>query len=90
MQRMVASLTGEPIADGCDRTHLWDERVYVALPSGHDLAERSEISWPELRALHFIVSDTDPGPKIHDYLVKHLADWAIIRTSSVMPSAGTI
>lgn len=73
-QTDVAFLTGEPVADGCDRAHLWDERVYVALPSDHELALRHEISWDDLRDRHFIVSEADPGPEICDYLVKHLAE----------------
>ncbi|WP_448116994.1 LysR substrate-binding domain-containing protein [Mesorhizobium amorphae] len=70
----IAFLTGQPIADGCDLAHLWNERVYVALPSDHELARKREIAWGNLRDRHFIVSETDPGPEIHDYLVKHLAD----------------
>jgi DNA-binding transcriptional LysR family regulator len=70
----VAFLTGEPIADGCDLAHLWNERVFVALPSNDDLSRKRKITWKDLRDRHFIVSETDPGPEIHDYLVKHLAD----------------
>ncbi len=70
----VAFLTGEPIADGCDLVHLWNERVFVALPDDDDLSRNREISWTDLRDRRFIVSETDPGPEIHDYLVKHLAD----------------
>ena len=70
----IAFLTGQPIADGCDVTHLWNERVYVALPGSHELASGSEISWADLADRHFIISETDPGPEIHDYLIKHLAD----------------
>lgn len=73
-QTDVAFLTGEPTADGCDRTHMWNERVYVTLPSDHELAPSDEISWADLRDRHFIVSEADPGPEIHDYLVKHLAE----------------
>jgi DNA-binding transcriptional LysR family regulator len=73
-QMDVAFLTGEPIADGCDRAHLWNELVYVALPSDDELVARENISWHDLRDRHFIVSEADPGPEIHDYLVKHLAD----------------
>ena len=70
----VAFLTGQPIADGCDVAHLWNERVYVALPTDHELASGSEILWADLADGHFIISETDPGPEIHDYLIKHLAD----------------
>lgn len=70
----VAFLTGHPIANGCDVDHLWDERVYVALPRDHELVTQREISWLDLRTRHFIVSEGDPGPEIYDYLVMHLAD----------------
>lgn len=70
----VAFLTGEPIADGCDLAHLWNERVFVALPNDDGLSRNREISWADLRDRHFIISEADPGPEIHDYLVKHLAD----------------
>lgn len=39
----VAFLTGKPIAEGCDMTHLWNERVLVALPSDHVLTSRPEV-----------------------------------------------
>lgn len=70
----IAFLTGTPIAEGCDLVHLWEERVFVALPKDHELALRAEISWRDLRNRRFIVSETDPGPEIHDYIMKHLVD----------------
>lgn len=70
----VAFLTGQPIAAGCEIAQLWTERVFVALPKGHSLAVRKEISWHDLREHRFIVSEVEPGREIYDYLVKHLAD----------------
>lgn len=70
----VAFLTGEPAAYGCETARLWEERVFVVLSQDHDLARCEEIAWDDLRDEHFIVSEVDPGPEIHDYLVKHLAD----------------
>lgn len=70
----IAFLTGEPPAEGCDSTQLWNERVFVVLPMNDALSRSRAISWEDLRNRHFIVSETDPGPEIHDYLVKHLAD----------------
>jgi hypothetical protein len=32
------------------------------------------ISWSDLKNEHFLVSETDPGPEIHNFLVKNLAD----------------
>lgn len=70
----VAFLTGEPVAYGCETTRLWEERVFAVLPQDHGLVEREKIGWDDLRDEHFIVSETNPGPEIHDYLVKHLAE----------------
>lgn len=69
----VAFLAGEPIAHGCETTKLWKERVYVVLPRNHNLKKRAEFDWSDLRDQHFIVSQTNPGQEIHDYLVTHLA-----------------
>lgn len=70
----VAFLTGTPSAEGCDLTHLWNERIYVVMSARHDLAGKEEIAWIDLRNMEFIVSEAAPGPEIHDYLVKHLAE----------------
>lgn len=70
----IAFLTGEPMADGCDQAHLWNERVYVVLPTDHEFTSNAELSWRNLQGRTFIISETDPGPEIHDYLVKHLAN----------------
>lgn len=69
----VAFLTGDPLGNGCDSAQLWTERVFLALPSDHALTRNDEIRWKDLRRQHFIVSEADPGPEIHDFLVKHLS-----------------
>lgn len=70
----IAFLTGTPAAEGCDVAHLWDERVFVVLPGNDALARKREIGWDDLRHRQFIVSEADPGPEIHDYLMKHLTE----------------
>lgn len=75
VQLDLAFLTGEPIAEGCELAHLWTERVFVALPKKHDLAAKRTLSWNDLRGRQFIVSESDPGPEIYDFLVKHLGDF---------------
>jgi DNA-binding transcriptional LysR family regulator len=70
----VAFLAGEPVAYGCEAARLWEERVFVVLPIDHGLVACEEIGWNDLRDEPFIVSETNPGPEIHDYLVKHLAE----------------
>lgn len=70
----IAFVAGHPPFLDCDSEHLWSERIFVALPRGHELADCDEISWDELRHQTFIVSETEPGPEIHDYILKHLSD----------------
>lgn len=70
----IAFVTGTPISRGCDVAHLWDERIYVVMPETDELADRKEIGWSDLYDRHFVVSEVQPGPEIHDYLVKHLGD----------------
>lgn len=70
----IAFLTGAPSIDGCDLAHLWNERVYVAMSCRHELTEKKEVAWSDLRHREFIVSEAPPGPEVHDYLVKHLAE----------------
>lgn len=70
----VAFLTGTPAAEGCDVSHLWNERVYVAMSEKHELAGKAELNWNDLRDQSFIVSEAQSGAEIHEYLVKHLAE----------------
>lgn len=70
----VTFLTGEPVAYGCETARLWEERVFAVLPQDHGLIENGEVAWGDLHDEHFIFRKTNPGPEIHDYLVKHLAE----------------
>jgi DNA-binding transcriptional LysR family regulator len=56
-----------------DTVTLWAERLVVALPKGHPLADRSVIYWPELRRERFLISHHDPGPDIRIVLLRYLA-----------------
>ncbi len=70
----VAFLTGRSEISDCDTEHFWTEKVFVVIPCDHPLAAQGRLSWEQLRDQHFIVSETYPGPEIHDYLIKHLAE----------------
>ena len=65
----IAFLTGTQERPGCETAHLWCERVFAVLPTGHALAEKDEVVWHDLAHEWFIVSDAPPGQEIHDYLV---------------------
>lgn len=69
----VAFVTGDLIVPGLDVERLWSERVFVVLTADHPLAGDKEISWSSLRNERFIVSSDQPGPEIHDFIVKQLA-----------------
>lgn len=72
----AAIVTGFEQVSGCETRELWCERVYVALSEDHPLAARSKLDWPDLKAERFIVRRGEPGPEIHDYIVRRSADYS--------------
>lgn len=52
---------------------LWSERMLVALPAAHLLAEREVVHWTDLRREHFRLPAADPGPDIRDMLLGRLS-----------------
>ncbi|WCM27381.1 LysR family transcriptional regulator [Sphingomonas sp. QA11] len=76
-RRLDAALVpGSDAVRGCETRVLWRERVHVALSEGHPLAGRRELDWSDLKAEHFIVSRGEPGPEVHDYIVRRSADFS--------------
>ena len=57
-----------------DSALLIEEPIYIALHEDDPLAERKRLTWDEVRETHFLVSATEPGPEIHEYLIRRLAD----------------
>lgn len=72
----AAIITGSGPVFGCETREIWRERVHVALPEDHLLAARNKLDWPELKAEHFIVSRGEPGPEVHNYIVRRSADYS--------------
>lgn len=70
----VAFITGIPTALGFDFELFWHERVFVVVPVAHPLAEEKDVLWSTLRDAQFIVSSDQPGPEIHDFIVKQLSE----------------
>lgn len=70
----IAFVTGERKILDCETVVLWKERVFLVLPDTHPLADRNVVTWSDLRDEQFVVSESEPGPEIHDYLIKHLAE----------------
>lgn len=69
----VAFVTGAPSVPNHLVKCLWNEKIYVALPSSHELTSRNEIWWRDLRSETFIVSQGGPGSDIEDHLIRTLS-----------------
>ena len=61
---------------GCEVEEFWHERVHVAIDIRHPLAASNSLDWSQLREEHFIVSALEPGPEVHDYIVRRVADYS--------------
>lgn len=69
----IAILMGEAGHNGFRREPFWSERVLIALPVGHLLAEREVVLWTDLRSEPFILSALDPGLDLRDMIGARLA-----------------
>ena len=72
----IAFFTGNAPVAGCDVEEFWRERVHVAMAVHHPLASSNALDWPQLRDERFIVSTMEPGPEVHDYIVRRVADYS--------------
>ena len=69
----IAILMGAAGYEGFRCEPLWSERMLVALPASHPLAERDVVHWTDLRSERFLLPVADPGPEIRDMLLGRLA-----------------
>lgn len=58
---------------------LWQEKVLVAMPESHRLANKEDLTWDDLRDEKIFLG-RDPGPELRDHLV------AKLRASGNVPS----
>ena len=70
----IAFVMGAASAPNCETAPFWTERAFVVLPRGHPLCRKETIEWTALRDERFILRQSDPGPVIHDYVIKRLAE----------------
>jgi DNA-binding transcriptional LysR family regulator len=69
----LAIVTGEAKEQDNESLSLWSERVLVALPQAHPLAERTFLYWTDLTDEKFLLSRRGPGPDLRDMLIAKLA-----------------
>jgi DNA-binding transcriptional LysR family regulator len=65
----TAIVTGEVTQGGDGTLPLWSERIVLALPEGHPLAERETIYWTDLRGEIVLLSQCDQEREFEDILV---------------------
>jgi len=69
----IAILMGSASQDGFRCEPLWSERILVALPTSHPVAERDVVHWTDLRGERFLLPAADPGPELRDMLLGRLS-----------------
>jgi len=69
----VAFVRDTSQASGCESLRLWSERLFVVLPEDHALSAREELTWTELRNVHWIVRQS-VGPQLHERITTRLTD----------------
>ncbi len=69
----IAILIGDTEHIGFRGEPFWSERVLVAMPASHALADRDMVHWTDLRSEGFILPAADPGPEICDMLTGRLS-----------------
>lgn len=68
----IVMVLGEPAFRSYAHLSLWSERIMVALPIAHPLADRDFVYWTDLKDERFVISLRDPGPEINDVLLSKL------------------
>lgn len=68
----VAILTGETSHGDSTILPLWSERVLIALPEGHPLADKETIRWTDLHGETVLLCQNDQGDEFEDLLTARL------------------
>ncbi|MBV9811714.1 MAG: LysR family transcriptional regulator, partial [Acetobacteraceae bacterium] len=68
----VAFVPGTPATHGCESERVWSERIMVAMPIQHRLAGMAEIAWTDIASEHILVTQTAPGPEVHEFILRHM------------------
>ena len=66
--------SGEPDSDADGNLLLAREELFVAISSDAALARRRHLVWKDVSDETFIVSAQEPGPEIHDYILRRISD----------------
>ncbi|EQB01604.1 LysR family transcriptional regulator [Sphingobium quisquiliarum P25] len=64
----IAIMIGETPYQGQMSRPFWSERILLAMPEGHRLADRERIHWTDLTGERFLLPERDPGPETRNML----------------------
>lgn len=70
----VVMAAGTGVLDICDTLLIDEEEIFLAVPSGSPLATKQRLGWTEVEGEVFLLSSREPGPEIHDYILRRLSD----------------
>lgn len=71
----IAFFSGNAPLSDCDVLELWRERIHVVLAENHRLADRNIVGWSDIRDERFIATAHEPGPEVHDYIIRRSAGY---------------
>ncbi|MBM7067538.1 LysR family transcriptional regulator [Actibacterium sp. 188UL27-1] len=70
----VVLASGEPSPEDGDGLLFARERIFLAVASDHRWAELDQLRWEDVRKATYVVSAREPGPEIHDYILRRVSD----------------
>jgi DNA-binding transcriptional LysR family regulator len=70
----VVVAAGEPPPELGDSLLLDREDIFLAVSADSPYAEKDRLAWADVADAVFIVSAREPGPEIHDYIVRRISD----------------
>jgi len=70
----VVVAAGAPPPELVDSLLLDREDIFLAVPADSPYAEQDRLAWADVTDAAFIVSAREPGPEIHDYIVRSVSD----------------
>ena len=65
---------GEPESASDDGLKLVEENIFLAVQADGPLAGWDRLKWEDVATSTFVVSTREPGPEIHDYIIRRVSD----------------
>lgn len=69
----VVVIAGDALLHSGPSMSLWSERIVAAVSARHPLSNSEVVDWSDLKAERFLLSQWDPGPDLHNLIIKRLA-----------------